>query len=289
MQDCVIGAITGYKYDQVKYWVNSLNRSGFQGAKILVCYNIDRETLDQLNVQGIQCALIGDDGNGGSRYDQKNFNIVVERFYHYWVLLKTVLQERFRYIIATDVKDVIFQQNPSTVIEKLIGSQYLYLLSSESLRYRDEPWGNNNLYQSFGPTIHSVHTNNAIVNCGVLAGNGLAMTDLFLNLFLATGKAPNHVPGGGGPDQAALNILMNSHPYCAHTYVASTLETWACQLGTQGDPRKIESFAPHLLHPLPQFKAGEYVSPVSGEPYAICHQWDRMEALKVNFIMEKYS
>ena len=40
MKDIVIGCITGYSFDKIKYWVNSLDQSGFDGVKILLCYNI---------------------------------------------------------------------------------------------------------------------------------------------------------------------------------------------------------------------------------------------------------
>jgi hypothetical protein len=201
------------------------------------------------------------------------------------------MNESFRYIIATDVRDVVFQKNPSDVMESILGQDenYSYLLSSESLLYRDEPWGNNNLLHSFGPAVHSIYTNRAIVNCGVLSGKADAMIDLCLAIFLATGKAPDHVPGGGGPDQATLNILMGMSPYKDHAYIASTLEPWAAQLGTQGDPTKMESFEPHLLHPKPLYRDGQFVSPMSGDPYAIVHQWDRMSSDVTQSIMEKYS
>ena len=37
-KDLVIGGIGGYEFHQIQNWVNSLNKSGFTGDKILISY-----------------------------------------------------------------------------------------------------------------------------------------------------------------------------------------------------------------------------------------------------------
>src|SRR3954463_1404345 len=99
MQDIVIGAITGYKYDQIKYWINSLNRSGFSGLKVLVCYNVDRETTQKILDHGCEVVSLDQDAQGNAVYNKPNFSIVVERFYHYWHILKArVFPVDLRYV-----------------------------------------------------------------------------------------------------------------------------------------------------------------------------------------------
>ena len=48
MNDIVIGSITGYDFDKIKPWVNSLDRSGFTGTKAMLCYNVSYETVEEL-------------------------------------------------------------------------------------------------------------------------------------------------------------------------------------------------------------------------------------------------
>ena len=48
MNDIVIGSITGYDFDKIKQWVNSLDRSGFTGTKAMICYNVSYETVEEL-------------------------------------------------------------------------------------------------------------------------------------------------------------------------------------------------------------------------------------------------
>ena len=48
MKDIVVGCITGYDFDKIKPWVNSLDRCGFTGTKAMVCYNVSYETIEEL-------------------------------------------------------------------------------------------------------------------------------------------------------------------------------------------------------------------------------------------------
>lgn len=288
--DIVIGAAIGYSYDKIKYWINSLNRSGFTGEKYLLCSKMSDSTLEAIKDAGIKVATF-------MQTDREN--IVVIRFALYYYLLNILLKNEnphdpYRYVIATDVKDVIFQSDPSTWL-----SNYGYgeiILSSESLRYEDEPWGMNNIEHSFGPPIADMYRQAEIVNCGVLAGELGLMKDLFLNIhFFSRGtiSPSQYIPGGGGPDQAALNILMGMNPYTYIKQVTNPWSGWAAQLGTTGDPSKILQFRPKLLHEIPIYKDGLFVTPEKAQtpltPYAIVHQWDRVGSKIVNEIMEKYS
>jgi hypothetical protein len=113
--DLVIGAITGYKWDQIRYWVNSLDRSGFSGYKVVICYNVDYATLRELQARNyITLVFTNDEANQRVTYPNKDFAIVVDRFLHYYLMVgNEANRNAVRYIIATDVRDVIFQQNPS--------------------------------------------------------------------------------------------------------------------------------------------------------------------------------
>ena len=78
MKDLIIGAISNYGYDNIKYWINSLDRSGFVGYKVLVCYNIDQNIKQIISDKGY--IVISIDNNDGE-------NVLIDRFYHYWNIL----------------------------------------------------------------------------------------------------------------------------------------------------------------------------------------------------------
>ena len=277
MKDIVIGCITGYTFDKIKPWVNSLDRSGFDGVKAMVCYNVDYETVEELVKRNYTILAFGKNDEKKTLEYKQDFNIVVERFYHMWYLLKK-FQGQYRYIVSTDVKDVVFQSNPSEWLEKNMGDKKINV-ACESIKYKDEDWGNHNLFKSFGPLIHDHNKENPIYNAGTVSGDFDTMLDLFLNIYLLCNSATSHyIEGGGGPDQAALNVLLNMKPYKDITKFSMSEDGWAAQLGTTG-PQIAGKYSDRLLEKSP-ILVDNTVCTSNGTPFALVHQYDRVPEWK---------
>lgn len=284
-KDLVIGCITNYNFDQIRPWVNSLNRCGFTGDKAMICYNVDAETLKQLNENGFIIFGLEGGPNNSLRYSKPGFNIVVERFKHLSLILRSMLNQ-YEYVINTDVKDVVFQSDPSNWIRRNVQPGKKILTSSESIIYKDEEWGNHNLYRSYGSDVYSLYHEKLIVCAGVMAGEINTMVDLFLNISLLCDAAPGHyIEGGGGPDQAAYNILTGMSPYREITQIAASEDGWAAQLGSTG-PHMSHKYASKLVEPAPILK-GDLVCTSTGTPFSIVHQYDRIPEWK-SVIINKY-
>jgi hypothetical protein len=284
MKDVVVGCITGYDFDKIKPWVNSLDNCGFDGAKVMICYNIDYATVEELAKRNYTVLAFGkDEDKKQFVYKKQDFSIVVERFYHMWYFLKKFSGE-YRYIISTDVKDVVFQSNPSTWLEQNIGDKEINV-ACESIMYKDEDWGNHNLFKSFGPLIHDHCKNNLIYNAGTLSGKFDTMLDFFLNVYMACGGAPMHVEGGGGPDQAAVNVLLNMKSYYDITNFAMSEDGYAAQLGTTG-PQVAGKYAGKLVEKSP-ILVDNNVCTSDGRIFPIVHQYDRVPEWK-EIIEKKY-
>ena len=275
MKDVVVGFITGYTFDKIKPWVNSLDRCGFTGDKYIVCYDIDNTVMEELSSRNYKVV----------KADLNGTNIVLSRFKDLWHLFTNVIQKDYRYLITTDVKDVVFQSNPSEWLEKNINDKKINV-ACESIHYKNEPWGDNNLRLSFGDIVHKSKRNNLIVNAGTISGEFRTMLDLALNIYFFCGRSPEYVSGGGGPDQAALNVLLSLEPYKSMTNVAMSESGYAAQLGTTG-PQVYDKFKQHLVEPVPIFKDG-LVCTSEGIPFSIVHQYDRVPEWK-NIIEEKYA
>jgi len=110
--------------------------------------------------------------------------------------------------------------------------------------------------------------------------------DLCYNVYLLCNGAPQFVEGGGGPDQAALNLLLSLKPYKDITLYTDHDDGWACQCGTTVDPTKINSFRPNLLSPEPVWKDGVMYNS-KGDKYAILHQYNRVPMIN-DYIRKKY-
>lgn len=276
MKDIVVGCITGYDFDKIKCWVNSLEKSGFSGDKVMLCYNIDYDTCEELTKRGFSIfAFKRNDEERKFEYKDK-FSIVVDRFLHQWFFLKK-FRGQYRYIISTDVKDVIFQNNPSVWLENNIGNKKINV-GSESIRYKDEDWGKNNLLRSFGQYIYDENADNVIYNAGTISGRFDTMIDLFLNVYMLCNSTQHFIEGGGGPDQAALNVLLNMETYRNVTNFATSESGWAAQLGTTG-PQIQSKYGELLTEKTPIIEDG-IVMTNSGTPYTLVHQYDRVIELK---------
>ena len=281
MKDIVIGAYTNYDWAKIKYWVNSLNKSGFNGHKMMIVFNSDKETVKKLTDSGFTVIAFNENENG-YYYNSTKIPIHVERFFHIWDVLSKV-KEEIRYVVTTDVKDVIFQKNPSEALEEYLAFQTKYNLiaASESIHYKNEPWGNQNLYETFGPYFYEKYKNNMIYNVGVIAGDYEYVRDLCLNIFQMSINRPIPIV-----DQAVYNFLLSQKPLSDVTLKLNSESGWAAQLGTTMDPTKIESFKEFLTEPSPVMVDG--VVETNGLiPYCIVHQWDRVPVLH-DMIERKY-
>ena len=280
MKDIVIGSITNYKWHQIEHWVNSLDKSGFTGLKVVLCYNIDFDVAEELTKRGYTIFAFGrDDENSKLVYQKENFNICLERFLHIWYFMSRLQnKEQYRYIIATDVGDLVFQTNPSEWIEKNIGDKEL-VVGSECIRYKDEDWNKQNMFLSFGPLVYEMMQDKVVNNAGSIAGKFDTFIDLCLNIFLSCGGSPVNVPGGGAADQAALNVLLNTKAYRDITKFAKSEEGWAAQLEVMCNPNKQEKFEGLITEPKLTVENGE-VFTHKGDKYCIVHQYDVVPDLK---------
>jgi hypothetical protein len=306
-KDVIIGCITDYTYDQIEPWVVSLEQTEFNGVKAMIVYNAKKDVVDKLIAKGFTIFGFERDKDGNFVYPKKSFSVVVERFVHLWFFLSQV-EEEMDWIITTDVKDVIFQHEPVRHLEEQFNymerdSAPCIVVAGEGLRYKDEPWSKNNMIESFGPPLYEHMKDKEIICAGVIAGKKEHILDLFLNVFLLCRGAPVYPPGGGGPDQSALNITLASKAYQDKLFVAKSSHGFATHLGTtlpaieggSGDigQEYIKSsgvdkgiLRATLLDNDPYLE-GDKVVNLRSEEFAIVHQYDRVPGWK-DIINKKY-
>lgn len=276
-KDLIIGSFTNYDWDKIKFWANSIDASGFTGDKAMIVYNAAYDTVQQLvDRKFMLYAFSKDDAKQQFFFPAQQLIIVVQRFMDLYRFLDGINTSDYRYVIHTDVKDVVFQTNPSDWLTENMGDAKI-LASCESLLYRDEPWGNENMARSF-PLVYNRAKDQPIWNCGVQAGTPDVMKDLWLNIFMVS-IGSQAATGVYNPDQAAYNVLLNIEPYKSITKFAMSEDGWACQAGTTIDPAKINDFKPHLLEPQPIWEDG-YAKTTDGKVHAILHQYDRIPGWK---------
>lgn len=263
MKDAIIGAVYNLTWDHCKNWVNSINRSGFDGHKVVCMFGENDDLISRLNDNDIEVYKFRDLVN--------EEHICAARFSVYNMILEN-LGEPVRNVIATDVTDVVFQKNPSLFLDKFEGQGEFIVTSSEDIKYKDEGWGAHNLNLSFGILAFEKMKENIIINAGVMAGSDRIMRDLFFAISAMCTNRNQHIAGGGGPDQAAYNLLMSLYPFKQHQEFIPHDHGWACQVGTTADPRKDYSSVNYSTKPVLE---NNTVKTQDGLDYYIVHQYNR--------------
>lgn len=289
MKDLIIGGASNYTWNDLKFWINSIRKSGFNGDVALVGTNLKKETIDKLTSEGIILYLYGTKKENGDIESPTNNAPHVERFFYLWNYLQTT-KEQYRYVITTDTRDVIFQKNPSFWLEENLKLHSL-VCSSEGMRYKNEPWGDQNLRETFGPFFHNLLKNEYIYNVGVLAGEASYIKGLLSHIFHMSVNRPIPIV-----DQAVFNMLINTEPWKNTTYFTHMSDDWTANLGTTleavkagsgdlglnmgKDPSKLLQYQLSYEDQQPNISENGYVSNASKKQYVIVHQYDRIPSLK---------
>ena len=261
----IFGCITKYSPTDIKPYVESIEKSGFKGNKMMLVYDVPQETIDYLKSFGWDLF--------GSTLEE---HIIIQRFRDAYKLLENFQNET---IIWTDVKDVIFQKDPTSWIEKNMNKEILSL--SECIKFKDDDWATVNAGTSF-PIEWEWLQNKTSCCAGTIVGKGYALRDLFLEIYhwSKTGSNPGQLA-----DQAAYNILINLNHFKENVQFVKQEEGLATQLGTV--LIKKEQFGDTLLEPTPIITDDFVITNQKGEVFPIVHQYDRNRQLKQK-VEEKY-
>lgn len=299
-KDLIVGVVDNYNWDKIKYWANSIKASGFDGYKALIVFNMDAATVNKLTEEGFSLIGITEfDPVKGFVYDVEKHNIMVDRFFYIHNLLRMMSdQMEIERVIVTDVRDVVFQSNPTEWLNTFFLPAFDILVGSENMNYGDEPWGRNNMAKSFGEYFLDKLKDAPIFCAGVIAGSADSMRDFCLNLYLICKGLNPHVDGGGGPDQAAMNIMLDMSIYEFSTLFTNPHSGWVLHAGTSlpaiqaGSGGIGEEYQRNPSMPLPFLTELEYRLDngdvyVNDKKMTIVHQWDRVPQWR-SVIEEKY-
>jgi hypothetical protein len=257
MKYTIVGCITQYGVDDIKPYVESIEKSGFNGEKIMLIYEVSTEVIEYLTKKGwilFQSEL--------------EEHIILQRFRDMYVILN---QYKTDWIIWTDVKDVIFQKDPIGWIEDNSSFTKLFAFS-ECVKLKDDPWAVVNTGSSF-PMEWQLGLSEKISYCaGTIVGDLESMRDLFIQIYRWSKTTANP---GQLSDQAAFNILINLEQFRTSTQLVNQEKGFATQLGTVWVKRNELP----ITEPTPIYKDGKFYNQ-NGEEFVIVHQYDRDPKIK---------
>ena len=262
----ILGCITKYKPEDIKPFVESIEQTGYKGKKVMMVYEVPQETIDYLKSKGWDLYQ-----------NELQQHIILQRFRDIYKLLEQFPNEE---VIWCDVKDVIFQKDPTDWIELNMDDPILSF--SECITMKDDPWACVNSGTSF-PLEWEWLQNKVSYCAGTIVGDSDYLKDLFINIYRwsMTSANPDQLS-----DQAAYNVLINLNPIADSVQKVNQEEGFVTQLGTV--LVKKDEFKDVLLEPTPIVSSDYIVSNQNGEVFPLIHQYDRIPEFK-NFIYQKYS
>jgi len=267
MKDLVIGVFSNYGFNDVKPWIQSIKQTSFEGDVVLIGIDTKPGTMERIAEEGVIAI---------PTEKQKGAMIHMERFLHIYNYLNQHRHE-YRNVVSTDVRDVIFQLDPSPYMQGLFDrNDGLHLIaSSEAIRIKDEEWNRNNIIKNFGQFFYEDIKEQLVLNVGILAGDAGYMKDLCFFLFqMSMGRAD------WVADQAAYNMIMHREVWDLVTWQSWLEDAWAINAHVTNYEKDIEKFKPFLVEPAPTMNEEGIVVNENGTPFVIVHQYDRVRDWK---------
>jgi hypothetical protein len=290
--DVVFACSANYTFDQVRPWVSSIRRSGFSGEIAMLVYTGTAEMLAELEQAGVKVLTVTRNSRGDAAYNYRrdrpkdfvlagrsylprrwywqwwpphlNESINDLRLYHAGLMLPQAYPNA-RYLIYSDVRDVIFQRNPVEYLEEHLTGGIDYVVAEEPHITSDQWWAKRNTIRSYDARLYERVASRPAICSGVICGRFAAMTELLLALYLQ-----DLLRRIG--DQASLNMLLTFKPWRDRTLIlpwTAPFVIHAASLNKEGRPS-----LPWPGDAAATIRDGVVCAP-DGEPYYVVHQYDR--------------
>ena len=237
MRDAVIGVIKNASWPYLRNYAVSLAKCGFEGDKVLF--------VDDITVEAI-----GKMGEG----------LCIGRRIH-----------RYDNIVWCDVRDVMFQSDPSEWLAANVTDEYRLFGASEGCLIKDQNF-NANWVQRTSPKDWEWMQNEVVCCSGTFAGDAEIMLDVFKNMY----ELHLSIEDPAAFDQGLWNFTARSKPFSSFFRIPKMKEGFCAT----GWPSKETTFSPYTTDKAPVWDWQEMVcySPDTHIPFCIVHQYDREPA-----------
>ena len=267
MEDLTIAVFRGLEWASLRPYAVSLARTGFKGTKLALVENISDETRQQFTRLGFTIMdRVTPAPHPFHPQMSEGWAYGIARFLPAVEYLKQN-PNRFRYVIWTDVRDVIFQSDPSVWLEKNLAPS-VAVVAGLGHKIRRCPW-NDPWVQGASPRDYARVREMEAVACGTFAGTANVMRNLMEDIYKGC-LAANHPQA---TDQGMLNVLIRTAPYESIVRVPKLQEAFSAQWypAKDGDPTLLPNYAPPIFDKVSQ----TVYAPDSGIPFSIVHLYDR--------------
>jgi hypothetical protein len=259
MPDVIVGIEKDLKAKGIEAWANSIVNSNFQGRTVLFSYSPDSELKKLAQKTGLEFVEISPPSG--------EWRVNKERWRHYAAFTSS-LESSSSFVILTDVRDLVFQRDPSTWLADRAAA-YDVVASSEGETYEFEPWNRDHALRVYGPMFYEKWLcKQMVMNAGLVAGKPRGIAELCRMMW-------EQVQGPCPSDQVIYNAILRTAPPEWKILFSDHAMAWGIHgtvLGVPNLPKETrlrrEKLRPKIVKRLMCNEAGE--------PYVVVHQYDRL-------------
>ena len=258
MVDHILGISDHLRGQDIAVWA-ALRKTGFEGRMVLFAYDVNPELERFCSERSLRLENLGPRPSHPKSAKK-------ERWHHYIDYIRQECGPHDR-VIATDVRDIFFQENPSPWLD-LHMAEHDLITSSEDILYQNEAWNRSNALMVYESDFYEKRLSHLkVINCGVIVGRPLPFMELCQAMHDNVYREPRC-----NSDQIVFNAILseNSTWRILTTGHADGFVVHGAIMGSNA-PRQIVL---HREADVPKISLGKLRSP-SGEPYVIVHQYDR--------------
>jgi glycosyltransferase involved in cell wall biosynthesis len=280
-EDAVIGAIKNYDWPAIRPYAVSLSRSGFCGAKLMFVENITEAARAGLSGEGFIVVdfvtppdVVAEEQRDYLTFGRHRFKPVIDYIRQH--------RDRFRYLVWTDVRDLIFQSNPSMWLEANL-NPFRVAAAGEGWLTKDEAY-NNRWAKRVSPVDYLWLRDTQVCCSGSFAGESEAMLGIFERIYDMTMASRNVTPDNA--DQGMFNQIIKTPPYLDVTMVPLMRDGFAATWFPAKDNDLL--LIPEFGKPVFDASDGIVYTPDTHIPFSIVHQFDRDPKWR-NIMDKKYA
>ena len=276
MKDAVIGVIKNTSWPYIRNYAISLAKCGFNGHKVLFINDITEEARKKLveldfvlvdyDVPGLKKKEFNSwegDPLAWGFFGRVRFLPVIE-----WLSPRIA---EYRNIVWCDVRDVLFQTDPSIWLEENITPVHKLFGASEGCLIKDQSF-NANWVQRTSPKDWKWMKEEVVCCSGTFAGTAHIMLEVFKRMY----QLHLDIKDPAAFDQGLWNFTARSYPFKEYFRIPRMKEGFVAT----GWPSKETAFSKYTTDDAPVWDWNEMVcyAPETKIPFAIVHQYEREPA-----------
>lgn len=194
-QDLIVGMASGYGWEELKPFVESLRATGTKARAILICGQ---------HIPGVE--TVKPDETREHPFRSRHTQLV------------RLMKDEYRFVLSVDTKDIIFQSDPFEWLEQNLEGKHL-VVATEGITFR-QCKGFDERLKEFFPNTHGMIRDMEIMNAGVIAGHPWAVRELTLQTHALCESIT------GDDDEVPMNVVLRRNAHGVR--FATARDGWVC-------------------------------------------------------------